>query len=86
MDLESKVMYFQFDPERSKSSHEGFYEDSTDEGNTMEWDTFVGKYCDTSVWCKCRNCSTMKTKKEYLCYQEVEACCDFNLQSIFTLS
>ena len=85
MDLESKVMGFQFEPERSISSHEGFYQDSSDEGNTMR-DTFVRKDCDPSVWWKCRNCSTMKTEKECLCDQEVEAVCDFNLQGIFVLS
>ena len=43
MDLESKVMGFQFEPERSISSHEGFYQDSSDEGNITEQDTFVWK-------------------------------------------
>ena len=75
MDPECKVMGFQFEPERTISSHEGFYQDSSDEGNTMR-DTFVRKDCDPSVWWKCRNCSTMKTEKECLCYQEVEAVCD----------
>ena len=28
----------------------------------------------------------MKTEKEYLCYQEVEAVCNFNLHGIFVLS
>ena len=50
MDLECKVMGFQFEPERSISSHEGFYQDSSDEGNTMEQDMFVRKDCDPSVW------------------------------------
>ena len=49
MDLESKVMGFQFEPERSISSHEGFYQDSSDDGNTIERDTFVRKDCDPSV-------------------------------------
>ena len=49
MDLESKVMGFQFEPEMSISSHEGFYQDSSDEGNTIERDTFVRKDCDPSV-------------------------------------
>ena len=43
MDLESKFMGFQFEPERSISSHEGFYQDSSDEGNITEQDTFVWK-------------------------------------------
>ena len=86
IDLESKVMGFQFEPERSISSHEGFYQDSSDEGNTTKRDTFVRKDCDPSVWWKRRNCSTMKTEKECLCYQEVEAICNFNLQGIFVLS
>ena len=47
---------------------------------------FVRKDCDLSVWCMCRNYSTMKTKKECLCCQEVEAVCDFNLQGIFVPS
>ena len=29
-------MVFQFEPERIISSHEGFYQDSSDEGNTKE--------------------------------------------------
>ena len=49
IDLESKVMGFQFQPERSTSSHEGFYQDSTDEGNTTERDTFFKKDCNTNV-------------------------------------
>ena len=48
MDLESEFMSFQFEPERSISSHEGFYQDSSDEGNTMERDTFVRKDCNPS--------------------------------------
>ena len=36
-------MGFQFQPERSISSHEGFYQDCTDEGNTTERDSFSGK-------------------------------------------
>ena len=48
MDLESEFMGFQFEPERSISSHEGFYQDSSDEGNTMERDTFVRKDCNPS--------------------------------------
>ena len=51
-----------------------------------ERDMFDRKDCDPSVWCKCRNCSTMKTEKECLCCQEVEAVRDFNLQGIFVLS
>ena len=50
MDLECKVMGFQFEPERSISSHERFYQDSSDEGNTMEQDMFVRKDCNPSVW------------------------------------
>ena len=86
MDLESKSIGFQLEPERSVSSHEGFYHNSSDKGNTTERNIFVRKDCDLSVWWKCRNCSTMKTEKECLCYQEVEAVCDFNIQGIFVLS
>ena len=39
-------MGFQFEPERSISNHEGFYQDNSDEGNTTEQDMFVRKYCD----------------------------------------
>ena len=78
MDLEDKVIGSQFEPERSISNHEGFYQDNSDEGDLMELDMFVRKDCDPSVWCKCRNCSTMKTEKEFLCCQEVEAFRDFN--------
>ena len=55
-------MGFQFEPERSISNHEGFYQDSSDQGNTTERDMFVRKDCDPVVWYKCRNCSTMKTE------------------------
>ena len=82
MDPEYKVMGFQFEPERIIYSHEGFYQVSSDEGNTTEWDTFVRKDCNPSVWWKCRNCSTMKTDKEYLCYQQVEAVSNFNLHGM----
>ena len=50
MDLESKVMAFQFEPEMSVSSHEVFYRDISDEGNTTERDTFVRKDCNPNVW------------------------------------
>ena len=50
MDLESKAMGFHFEPERSISSHEGFYQDRGDEGNTTERDMFVRKDCHPSVW------------------------------------
>ena len=63
MDLENKVIGFQIVPERSISNHEGFYQDSSDEGVAMEQDMVDRKDCDPSVWCKCRNCSTMKTDK-----------------------
>ena len=43
MDLESEVMGFQFGRERTISSHEGFYQDCNDEGNTTKRDTFVRK-------------------------------------------
>ena len=45
MYLESKVMCFQSEPERSVSNHEGFYQDSSDKGNTMGLDMFVRKDC-----------------------------------------
>ena len=84
MDLENKVIGFQFEPERSISNHEGFYQDSSDEGDAMERDIFDRKGCDPSVWCKCRNCSTMKTEKE--CLLSRRAVRNFNLQGIFVLS
>ena len=62
MDLKNKVIGFQPEQERSISNHKGFYPDSSDEGDTMERDMFVRKDCHPSIWCKCRNCSTMKTK------------------------
>ena len=86
MDLENKVIGFQFEPERSISNHKGFFQDSSDEGDAMERDMFDRKDCDPSVWCKCRNCSTMKTEKECLCCQKVKAVRKFNLQGIFVLS
>ena len=79
-------MGFQFEPERSIASHEGLYQDSSDEGNIKERDIIVRKDWEHNVWRKCRNRSSMRTEKECLCYQEVEAVCDFNLQGIFLLS
>ena len=86
MDLENKVIGFQFGPERSIFNHEGFYQDSSDEGDAIERDMLDRKDCDPSVWWKCRNCSTMKTEKECLCCQEVEAVRGLNLQGILVLS
>ena len=86
MDLENKDIGFQFEPERSISNHKGFFQDSSDEGDAMERDMFDRKDCDPSVSCKCRNCSPMKTAKECLCCQEVEAVSKFNLQGIFVSS
>ena len=37
MDLESKVIGFQFEPERSISNHKRFFQDSSDEGDAMLW-------------------------------------------------
>ena len=62
MDLKNKVIGFQFEPERSISNHEGFYQDISDEGDVMEQDMFDRKDCDPG-FCKCRNCSIMKTEK-----------------------
>ena len=42
MDLESKVIGFQFKPERSIFNHEGFYQDSSDEGDAIERDMLFG--------------------------------------------
>ena len=86
MDLENKVIGFQFEPERSIFNHEGFYQDSSDEGDAIERDMLDRKDCGPSVWCKCRNCSTMKTEKECQCCQEVEVVRGLNLQGIFVLS
>ena len=86
IDLENKVIDFQFEPERNTSNHKRFFQDSSVEGDAMERDMFDRKDCDPSVWCKCRNCSTMKTEKECLCCQEREVFCNFNLQGIFVLS
>ena len=36
MDLENKVIGFQFEPERSIFIHEGFYQDSSDEGDVLQ--------------------------------------------------
>ena len=47
---------------------------------------FDRKDCDPSVRCKCMNFFTMKTEKECLCWQEVKAVRDFNLQAIFAFS
>ena len=73
MDLENKVIGLQFEPERSISNHNGFFQDSSDERKRH-------------VWCKCRKCSTMKTKQQCQCCQEVKSVHDFILQGIFILS
>ena len=86
MDLENKVIGFQFEPERSIFNHEEFYQDSSDEGDAIERDMLDRKDCDSSVWWKCRNCSTMKTEMECLCCQEVEVVHGLNLHGIFVLS
>ena len=49
IDLEKKTIGFQFEPERSISNHEEFYQDSSDEGDAMERDMFDRKDCDPSV-------------------------------------
>ena len=86
MNLENKVIGFQFQPERSISNHNGFFQDSSEEIDAIKRDIFVRKDCDPSAWCKCRNCSIMETEKECLCCQEREAVRDFNLQGIFVFS
>ena len=86
MDLGNKVIGFQFEPERIIFNYEGFYQDSSDEGDAIERDTLDRKDCDPSVWCKCRNRSIMKTEKECLCCQEVEAVRGLNLQGTFVLN
>ena len=86
MDLGNKAIGFQFEPERNIFNHEGFYQDSSDEGDAIKRDMLGRKDCDPSVWCKCRDCSTMKTEKECLCCQEVEAVRGLNLQGIFVLN
>ena len=86
IDLENKVIGFQFEPERSIFNHQRFYQDSSDEGDAIERDMLDRKDCDPSVWWKCRNCSTMKAEKECLCCQEVEAVRGLNLQGVFVSS
>ena len=86
MDLENKVIGFQFESERIISNHKRFFQDSSDEGDAIEGDMLDRKDCDPSVWCKRRNCSTMKTEKECLCCQEMVAVRNFNHQGIFALS
>ena len=54
IDVENKVVGFQFESERSISNHKGFYQDSSDEGDAMKQDMFDRKDCDLSVWCKYR--------------------------------
>ena len=49
MDLENKVIGFQFEPERSIFNHEGFYQDSSDKGDAIERDMLDRKDCDPSV-------------------------------------
>ena len=72
MDLQRKVMGFQLEPEKSIFNQEVFYLESSDEGDAMEHVMFGRKDCDPSVWCKCRNCSTMKTEMECLCLKGVD--------------
>ena len=81
MDLASKIMGFQFEPERGISNHEGFYQDRSDDDNSTERDMLSGKIA-TLVF----HCTTKKAEKECLFFQEVEAVRDFNLRGIFVLS
>ena len=64
MDIERNVMFFRFEPERSISSYEEFYQGSSDEVNTTDRDMFARKDSDPSIWWKCKNCFTMNTEKE----------------------
>ena len=50
MDLERNVMFFRFEPERSISSYEEFYQGSSDEVNTTDRDIFARKDSDPSIW------------------------------------
>ena len=86
MDLENKAIGFQFELERTLSNPEGFYQDSSHEGDAMERDMFVKKGYDPGVWCNYRNCSTLKTEEEWLCCQQVKAVRDCNLWGVFVLS
>ena len=79
-------MGFQFEPERSISSHEGFCQDSSDEGSTTKRDMFVRKDWQPQCLVKVQKFLHNETEKECQCYQEVEAVCNFNLQGIFFLS
>ena len=49
MDLQRKVMGFQFEPEKSIFNHKVFYLESSDEGDAMEHVMFGRKDCDPSV-------------------------------------
>ena len=50
MDIERNVMFFRFEPERSISSYEEFYQGSSDEVNTTDQDMFARKDSDPSIW------------------------------------
>ena len=50
MDIERNVMFFRFEPERSISSYEEFYQGSSDEVNTTDRDIFARKDSDPSIW------------------------------------
>ena len=76
MDLENKVIGFSL-------NRKGVYpiiKDSTKIVVLKERDMLDRKDCDPSVWGKCRDCSTIKTENKCLCYQDVEAVRDINLQ------
>ena len=88
MDLESKVIGFQFEPERSISNHKRFFQDSSGEGDAMLWsDTcLTGKIATLAfgasvwlapLWKQKRNVGTVKKWRRFS---------KFNLQGIFVLS
>ena len=52
----------------------------------LQSEMFVRKHCDLEFGESVKKISTMKTEKECLCFQEVEAVRNFNLQGIFVLS
>ena len=58
LDLEKKVIGFQFEPQRSISNHKGFFQDSSDESDaTLAFGTNVGI---ASQWKQKRNVRALK--------------------------
>ena len=81
--MENKVLGFQFEPKRNKTSSK------TTRGKIMtmtvfwgEDEKFTGKFwmgLEIDSWCKCENCEKMDTEREHFCCFQLDAAKYFGL-------